>query len=225
MDALLKSLNGVYSRAQSVIQVKPKYNPVLLNCSTYALNKSRSKFVSVGLSACAPFSPLVKLHGLKNDWVTFNEAEWKLLLENQGVISNFLYTDAGQQQSFINIGSKTLRFHTIATTRVVTFANDSEVCIAFESICDLWELIPLIESRIQLLNGLQFHQFYNSLVKGVVDLPGNYRTHMQTVLQELNGCDNAACMYEMLKYAPDIITADFEITQHVDGLQAGTCGL
>lgn len=221
MDALLKSLN---SRAQPVMQVKPKYNPVLLNCSTYALNKSRSKFVSVGLSAYAPFSPLVKLHRIKNDWVTFNEAEWKLLLEHQGVISNFLYTDAGQQQS-LNIGSKTLRFGSIGSTRVVTFLNDSEVCVAFESICELWELVPLIESRIHLLKRLQFHQFYDSLVKGVVDLPGDYRTHIQTVLHELNGCDNAACMYEMLKYAPDIITVDFEITQHVDGIQGGSCGL
>lgn len=228
MNALLKSLNGVQSRALSkrVVEVKKNiYYPVLLNCSTYALNKSRSKFVSVGLSSHAPFAPLVGIHGLKNDWVIFNEVEWRLLLENQGIISNFVYTDEGQQQCF-NIGTKALRFHTIASTRVVTFSDASEVCLAFESLCDLWDFIPMVESRIQLLTALQFHQFYSSLVKGVVGLPGDYKTHMQTVLNELQGSENAVCMYELLKRAPHVIDADFEINhQHVDGIQGGGCGL
>lgn len=204
MEALIKSLNGSTAKPD----IKPKLYPVLLNCSTYALNKSRSKFVSVGLSSHAPFTPLVELHGLKCDWVTFNEVEWKLLLENQGVISNFLYTDEGQQQ-FFNVGSKTLRFHTIGSTRVVTFVDDSEVCVAFESICELWEFVPLIESRIHLLKNLKFDQFYASVVKGIVGLPGDHKTHIHSVLKELHGCENAACMYEMVKCAPDILAFDF----------------
>lgn len=212
------SLNGAQSRAQPA--TKPKLYPVLLNCSRYALNKSRSKFVSVGLSSHAPFTPLVELHGLKNDWVTFDEAEWRLLLENQGVISNFLYADDGLQQVF-NIGSKTLRFHTIGSTRVLTFANDSEVCVAFESVCELWEYLPLIESRIRLLNDLKFDQFYTSVVKGIAGLPGDYKTHIHTVLKELQGSENAVCMYEMLKCAPDILALDF--THH--GLQGGSCAI
>lgn len=215
MEALIKSLNGVH---KPVVGVKPK--PVLLNCSTYALNKSRSKFVSVGLSAHAPFVPVVELHGLKNDWVTFDEGEWGLLLENQGVISNFLYTDEGQHQ-FVNIGSKTLRFHTIGSTRVVTFVNGSEVCVAFESVCELWEFLPLIESRIRLLKDLNFDQFYASVVKGIVGLPGDYKNHINTILKELHGSENASCMYEMLKCAPDILAFDF--AHH--GVQGGGCSI
>lgn len=219
MEALIKSLNGVQSR-KTVREVKPKCYPVLLNCSTYPLNKSRSKFVSVGLSAHTPFVPLVQLHGLKGDWVTFDETEWRLLLENQGVISNYLYTDEGQQQLF-SIGSKTLRFHSIGSTRVVTFVKDSEVCAAFDSICELWELIPLIDSRIRLLKDLQFDQFYGSVVKGIVGLSGDYKTHINAVLKELQGSENAACMYEILKFTPDILSIDF--IHH--GLQGGTCSI
>lgn len=69
MEDLIKSLNGVH---KPVVGVKPK--PVLLNCSTYALNKSRSKFVSV-VSAHALFATMVGLHGLKTDWVAFEEDE------------------------------------------------------------------------------------------------------------------------------------------------------
>lgn len=63
MEALINSLNNVY---KPVVEVK--LTPVLLNCCT----------------------PVVELHDLKNDWVPFDEDEWRWLLENQCVISNFL---------------------------------------------------------------------------------------------------------------------------------------
>ena len=49
--------------------------PTLLNQRTYALNKSRTKFLSVGLCGYGNFSPVVRLNGLKNDWVVFDEVE------------------------------------------------------------------------------------------------------------------------------------------------------
>lgn len=165
--------------------------------------------MSVGLSAYTPFKPVVKLHGLKNDWITFDEDEWGLLLENQGVIINYLYSNDGNHQ-IINIGSNTLRFHMIGLTKVVTFVSVFEVCVAYESICELWEFIPLIQCRMRLLKNLKFDQFYENVVKCLVGLPGDFKTHILMVLKELDGCENASCMHEMIKSVPDIIAFDFE---------------
>lgn len=218
MEALRKSLTSVKQNAleKPIAETSSKRYPTLLNVSIYNLNKSRSKFISVGLSAYVPFVPLLVLHGGKNDWVELDLDEWTLLLENQGVISNFLYTDDGQQQ-VLNIGSKTACFHTIGLTKVVTFREHgkSEVCLAFESMCELWELIPLLNSRIRILRNLKFHDFYSSLIQGIVGLPMSYNAAINAVLKDLQGLDEGAvCMYEILRSAPHIVEADVEIVQH-----------
>lgn len=219
MEALQKSLTSIKQHAmeKSSIENSPKRYPLLLSASVYSLNKSRSKFVSVGLSSCAPFVPLLVLHGLKNDWIVFDEAEWNLLLENQGVISNFLYCDDGLQQT-LSIGSKTAFFHTIGSTRVVTFRENgkSEVCIAFDSICELWDLICLVNVRITILKNLKFPDFYSSLVQGVAGLSMEYTAAIHAVLKDIQGLEEgAACMYEMLRNASHIVEADVEIAQRV----------
>lgn len=216
MEALQNSLNNVKNRViakpMEEIQQKSKYYPVLLNCSTYALNKSRSKFISVGLSSYGVFAPIVVLHGLKNDFITFEEADWKLLLENQGVITNFVYTDEGQQQ-MVNIGTKIACFHTIGKTRVVTFRDTSgfEICMAFESICELWDFLPIIENRTKILKDLQFYEFYIRLVKGIAAMPIDYKTAVQAVLKDLHASANVVCMQEMIRFAPHIVAGDVEI--------------
>lgn len=214
MDNLKKSLENVKCRALSNIAenvgTATKQYPVLINCSSYPLNKSKSKFVAVGLSSYGGFAPMVHLHGVKADWTTFDEAEWKDLLENQGVITNSMCSRENSQ-SVLHIGTKIFVFHDIGSTRVVTIRSiTSEICLAFESVCELWDMIPLVEHRIHMLKGQNFSEFYVNVIKGVAHLPGDPITNISNVLIDLLGFDNAACMHEMLRFACDIVHFDLQ---------------
>lgn len=67
----------------------------------------------------------------------------------------------------------------------MTFVNDSDVCDVRIHFRVVGVFTPL-ESRIRLLKDLKFDQFYKSVVKGVVGLPGDYKTHMNTILKALH---------------------------------------
>lgn len=216
MDSLRKSLDNVKCRVLSNIAenvattTKQSQYPVLINCSSYPLNKSKSKFVSVGLSSYGGFAPMVQLYGRKADWITFDEAEWKDLLENQGVITNSMCSREDSQH-VLHIGTKVFVFHDIGSTRVVTIRSiNSEICLAFESVCELWDMIQLIENRIYMLKGQNFSEFYINLIKGVATLPGDHITNISNVLTDLIGFDNAVCMHEMLRFACDVVHFDLQ---------------
>lgn len=216
MDSLKKSLENVKCRVLSNVDEnvgtrnKQSQYPVLLNCSSYPLNKSKSKFVAVGLSSYTGFAPMVQLYGHKADWVTFDEAEWKDLLENQGVITNSMCSREDSHH-VLHIGTKIFVFHDIGSTRVVTIRSiNSEICLAFESVCELWDMVRLVENRIYMLKGQNFSEFYINLIKGVAHLPGDHITNILNVLSDLIGFDNAACMHEMLKFAYDVVHFDLQ---------------
>lgn len=74
-----------------------KRNDALINESMYYVNKSRSKWVSVGFSLERKYTPVIKLSGSKyNQNVIFNEHQWNSFLNNQGIMLSYIYsTDFG----------------------------------------------------------------------------------------------------------------------------------
>lgn len=184
--------------------------PVLLNSTSYALNNSRGKFVSIGLAAQRPFTPQILLHGCKGDWIIFDEAQWAELLEEQGVITNLLYAKDDPPQSIL-IGTTTAFFHNIGDQRVVTLRGATELCLAYDTICELWQLLPLITKRIYLLKMLRFSEFYATLIRGIVTCPNDYRTSIDQILNNLPDSEAAVCVFELVRFAPKLVEADYII--------------
>lgn len=199
-----------FSHALSIVKMQRPTFPVLLNITTYALNKSRSKYVSIGLTAQRPFTPHILLHGCKGDWIIFDEVQWNLLLEEQGVITNLLYTKEQLPQSIL-IGTMSAVFHQVGDLRVVTLKGATEVCLAYDTICELWQLLPLIEKRIKLLQKLRFPEFYATLIRAVAGLPDDYRTNIDRVINNLQDSEAAACVAELVRFAPQLVEADYNI--------------
>lgn len=199
--------------------------PILLNRRTYPLNRSRSKFAVVGLCGGVPFAPTLQLHGLKNDCVTLEEGEWKTFQEQQAVITN--YFNGKDNQHPVNLSnSKRIHFTNVgngsASVKVIHVkgvGNDNEeIYLGIESILELWEVAPLLEYGIQMLKLLssEFSKFYTSILKGVSTLPGDVKSNIYSVLNNLNiTSDNVECMLEMTKYCEHIIRCDVEIDQYL----------
>lgn len=215
MDLLLQSLQSVQKQAEKT--VRPQDYPVLLTRKSYALNISKTKYVSVGLRSHAGFQPVIVINGNKNDWVLLDESEWVMLLKQQGILSHYFYTPNVHSPKCVDIGSKTIVFHRIDQTKVISLRGDEgdEVCLGVESVAELWRLAQIVEFRIELLKDLNFYPFYAEVVKGVASIPGDWKVNIESVLLPLKTAklENAVCMLEMLRYCDHIVKADVEIEQ------------
>lgn len=190
--------------------------PVLLNCTSYPLNKSKSKYISIGLLSHGSFAPIIVLQGLKGDWITFNESEWSEFLDNQGVISNVLYSKEEQTQpQTVQVGGKSAHFYKIGEVPVVTIKDISEVCFAFDSLCELWELLPIVENRIRLLKNLRFPEYYATVIKAVASLPGDFASNICKILQEVPPTNHVVCIRELLKFVPQIVEVDVDVEKRI----------
>lgn len=225
MDSLLQSIELVRNQSKrKCVEAGPtvvKSNvrpppPTLINQRTYPLNKSRTKFVTVGLCGYGNFAPVVQVNGLKNDWVVFDEVEWKSLLENQCGITNY-FSQKDLQLAPINLNSfKRIAFQAIGSTKVIAIEdlNGFETYLGLESLAELWELIPIIEYQIVLLKSFEFSKFYSSIVKGVAAIPGDVKLNILDIISNLNiTSDNVLCMLEMLKVGFQIVCVDVDFEQ------------
>lgn len=213
-------MNTLKKAVQSVVKGRSEKSrnkacPVQLLCSTYPLNNSLSKYVSVGLQTHSGFPPTITLRGNRNDWVNFNEEEWKTLVENQGVISNYLYSYELQFAPLI-VGRKTIWFQKVEKKKVIRICDPdgSEVYLAVESVDELWQLLPILEFRLAQLRTVDFYSYYSATIKGVAELPGDSHTNVVSILQSLSQdtkSDNVAALFEIIKYASEVVKCDIEI--------------
>lgn len=178
---------------------------IVLNEKKYDLNPSSSKYVSVGIDE--NFDPCVKIGGLKKAYsVLFSELEWKNLLKQQGVITNGLYPNSSDNpvitETFI------IKFENINDKRIINIGKGSEmIYLGYESVYKLWELVPLINYRIDMLKRLDF-QGYFSVIRGSAhkftgDVPQNV---MNFVQYEINpNSENVSIILEMCINYPNMV--------------------
>lgn len=224
MDNLLQCIENAanqvkHKSAEASVISSAKYCPVLLRRRSYPLNKSRSKFVVVGLSGYTPFTPVIQLHGVKHDLVTLDETELKILFENRGAIANYFAKDV-QLQSLNLSGSKKINFQTVGPVKVICVKDltegGGEIYLGVESLLELWSLQHLIGYGAEMLKTLEFSTFYTSIIKSVAQISGDVKQNIESILLNLNiKSENVECMIEMLKYCEDIIRCDIELEQYL----------
>lgn len=241
MDQLLQALNSVTSQYSEPpaepVKEEPKHQrqtcPTVIIGRCYALNRSETKFVSVGLNSHLAFTPVVLIRSSqKNYWVLLREDEWAALLATENIIRYRLaelkttvkseYKSSSHWQ-LINLGSTTVDCHMYEGTPVVTLrtVDDGRVCLGEDSLQELWSLANLINYRIDILKSLEFGKWYNTLINGAAQSPQDFkRLFEETIAQvRVTNSENNLAILELLKYAPHIINCDIVMARVALGPQ------
>lgn len=172
---------------------------VTLGERRFYLNNSKCKFVAVSLCYDFGLIPCVQISGNKNDHVVFNEVEWKDFLSYQGLITNYLYTDECPDP--VDAGKFSLDFKQLPFAKVVKISKDnSYVYLAYDTICTLWDLLPLIKYRIDILKRQQFGNYFKILSAGLRNMSGDVVTNTLKLLQpeENPNSENISMIMEFL---------------------------
>ncbi|KAF5286267.1 hypothetical protein FQA39_LY16331 [Lamprigera yunnana] len=107
---------------------------MLLNQRIYYLNKSKSKWISVGLYHPFKFTSVVKIFGRSKQYVIFKEEEWIEFHEQRENINKYLQT-CDIMWKPRQIGSKTLTFEMIKEKKILRIEDmcGNEVYLEFDT--------------------------------------------------------------------------------------------
>ncbi|KAF5290112.1 hypothetical protein FQA39_LY14893 [Lamprigera yunnana] len=122
------------AKEQIIKYSDPKYNindlktgdceTMLLNQTIYYLNKSKSKWISVGLYYPFEFASVVKIFGRSRQYVIFKEEEWIQFHEQRENINKYFQTFDTMWKPR-QIGSKTLTFEMIEEKKILKIEDMS----------------------------------------------------------------------------------------------------
>lgn len=181
---------------------------VILNARILNLNKCGSKYIGVGLSA--NFEPCVKIGGNKG-FITLAENEWKLLLDYQGCILNHFYSQ-GDCMDVIEFEGVKIFFEELDlqgdTVRLTKFfKNNHFVYLGLETVCNLWQLLPLINNRIDALKKQQFGKYFNTFRTSLTrDYGDMVNTVFNVLMSRNNQCnENDSTMMELVLLYPNLL--------------------
>lgn len=200
------------STQQSEDQFTNKRNNTLINESIYYLNKSKSKWVSVGFSLERKYDPIIKLGGCKyNQKVIFTEDQWNSFLNNQGIMLSFIYSTGFGWQPMRGNGFE-IQFVFIKDSRIIKLVQDggNEIFLAGDTINEVVRLANLIKYRFDLLKDQEFSKYYNILVAGLSIKNGDLIKHVYDIISPILMSSNVCCVLELIHLYPDCLIEDVE---------------
>lgn len=182
-----------------------KNSEKILNSKLYYLNKSSSKFISVGLSL-TDFAPRILIGGYKGFEASFSEEEWKSLQQYQGVIVNYFYCKVDAHP--LKFGNINLYFEKINQIPIIKLQNidGNCVCLASDTCDKLFEVQEIVDYRIHLLKRQEFDKYFN--VFQTTNVNQSSSVLLSNVYNILNPSqntksENVCTMLEMLTLYPN----------------------
>lgn len=196
---------------------------ILLNTKIYDLNKSGTKYVAVGLNK--DFEPCVKIGGRKS-YVVLTENEWKTLVEYQGCILNYFYSqdeynsleDFEKLKVFFEKISDNGCGEDIRLTKI--FKNESYVYLGCETVSNLFQLTPLIDNTLERLNKQQFQNYLNAFRSSLGRSTTTTTTYGSDVVNAIYSvlltrkdyyCENDSIMMELVLLHPLLLEQKLKI--------------
>ncbi|CAG9769719.1 unnamed protein product [Ceutorhynchus assimilis] len=191
-----------------------KRTGILISETKYFLNKSKSKWISVGFSLERKYEVVIKLGGIKNNQhVIFNEDQWISFLNNQGIMLSFVYSNKTGWQPMHGNGFQ-IHFVYMGDARIIKISQDggNEVFLAGETISELSNLVNLVKYRYDMLKFQEFSKYYNILVSGVSSKSGDLMNNLYEIISPSKNPNSAniCCMLELLNFYSDCIIEDVE---------------
>lgn len=206
-------INNFFSSPELTLDKSNDFPPTFQNkdkCAVlgerkFHLNKSKTKYVSVGISYDYKYESCVKLSGNKCNTIIFNAEDWKQFLSYQGVITDYIYSN--DTTNPIDTGKFSIQFEELPYCRSVKVVkNNSYIYLGYESICKLWEYIPLLEYRLNILQRLQFPNYFKIVQKGLQAQDGDIFENALNLLQpsENPNSENICMIMELIYVYPEI---------------------
>ena len=139
---------------------KMRTESILLDERSYPLNRSATKYISVGLSPALNFASIVKIWG-SGCCVFFTRQEWyEFTTLDHFTLSNGISKSSGDHQ---------IRKTEYKDVKVLEIkCRDFKIMLSDISFKNLLSLTALIDSRLEMLNSLKFHEHYVNILKNLV---------------------------------------------------------
>lgn len=196
---------------------------LMINEKNYPLNKSKSKWLSIGLAARYNYEPAVKLYGYKGQTVILSEIAWMKLCEYQGIIMNYFYTNSFWDPIITPYWSVNFEIiHGKKVVRISGYKGNEEIYFALDTLCNIGEMMDIVKYRMKVLKSQNFQHFYSGMLMRVSRMDGEMVTNLiNEVTNEQNSYykksyennpmfhENLASTLEMLHYHKDVIIYDF----------------
>lgn len=182
----------------------------LLSQSVYFLNKSNSKWVCVGLDHNLYFEPTIKIVGLKKQSITMNMEEWKKFVAHKLRIMSCFKKD-NQLFSTFKIGDMKISYECFDGINKVLRMDKNGEClyISQEGLLELWQLIELINIRIENLFNLNYGRYYKNIIESLSMMVGDVRSNMGNLI--VGPPSESACITkELMVYAIKKIAFDLQ---------------
>ncbi|KAF5278224.1 hypothetical protein FQA39_LY18381 [Lamprigera yunnana] len=205
----------------------PKYNindlktgdceTMLLNQTIYYLNKSKSKWISVGLYYPFEFASVVKIFGRSKQYVIFKEEEWIQFHEQRENINKYFQTFDTMWKPR-QIGSKTLTFEMIEEKKILKIEDMSgnEVYLGWESVSEVWSLESVLRYRLSYSSGSNFKYFYEDVIRAVAEMSGDVKINIYNIINRLSEkSDDVCCMLEVLLFMPEKALFDVQLERRI----------
>lgn len=183
----------------------------LVGCSTYFLNKSTTKWVSVGLSPGNDFDVRIKIAGAKKQCITLSAYEWKRFIEEKNVLQRYVTKEVNL---FPPLRMANLRISCECydgVTKVLKIEKDSDILyLSYEGLKELWRLAGLVNVRTEYLTSLQYEKHYKEILIYLSTREGDL---FQEVEQMMNGVvsEYGAITMELLTIGLEKIVADVQL--------------
>ncbi|KAF5284380.1 hypothetical protein FQA39_LY17055 [Lamprigera yunnana] len=215
------------AKEQIIKYSDPKYNindlktgdceTMLLNQTIYYLNKSKSKWISVGLYYPFEFASVVKIFGRSKQYVIFKEEEWIQFHEQRENINKYFQTFDTMWKPR-QIGSKTLTFEMIEEKKILKIEDMSgnEIYLGWESVSEVWSLESVLRYRLSYSSGSNFKHFYEDVIRAVAEMSGDVKINIYNIINRLSEkSDDVCCMLEVLLFMPEKALFDVQLERRI----------
>lgn len=190
----------------------------MLSEQVFFLNKSKSKYLTVGFNTDILFSPTIRFAATRSyqvvdmsreDFIAFLELEQWItnICENWSTI-----TQNDNRSEIKQCGKITVMFYDVKTKPVLQIfkSQDTVMFLGQESLKSVFFLAQLILTKLQLLEEHQFREFYESILRRSCKRQGNVLENIKELLKVMKPDENTCALKQLVLFEPDVVQKDME---------------
>lgn len=193
---------------------KGNVSKTLLAPVTYFLNKSKSKWMTVGLESDWNFQPVIRLMGARGQGITLDSETWKDFKRFRDSINKAINTEDVDKS--MNINNLQLSFVLIDNRRKILKANvgNDVVYLSYESLREIWRLSDVITFRLELLESYNFAEFYYACLDLALTFKGDLSKRLESIFN--GSCTEYVAIFkELLANEIDRVMYDLDLHQAI----------
>lgn len=157
---------------QEVLDTMKSIN--VLSQQVYYLNKSRTKWVVVGLAPDLHFEPILTIAGAKKQNIAMKANQWKHFLGYQNYLTEMFMGNKGDTYT-LKIGDVSVNFERVEKHKKVLKMSrgGEEIFLAYETLKELWKLAEILTDRLEILREKNYCKYYDDMINCIVNLEGD----------------------------------------------------